>query len=148
MSGNHVKQSILSPEEVVLDGWYSFNLNPQQQHELEATPIARWNKTYQEIQSLISIFIPYAEIEGHLELSRTGRIHMHGYVLFKDIAGFYLVLPKILKKCTIEIDTIADMDYWQSYCTKSSKVLKQYQTKIKQDKGSIKDAKLLFYEGL
>lgn len=145
---NLTKAPILSPEEVNCDGWYTFNLNPEKQFELEATPVARWNKTYQEIQSLISIFMPYAEIEGNLEISRKGRIHMHGYIMFKDIAGFYLTLPKILKKCFIEIDTIADMDYWQQYVTKSAKVLRKYQVKIKQDKLAIQDAKLQFYDSL
>lgn len=131
------KQQILSPEEVTLGGWYTFNLNPEKQYEFEATPVARWNKTYQDIQATISRFIPFATIEGFLEISRTGRIHMHGYIEFKDIAGFYLMLPAIMKHNHLEIDTITDPEHWYDYCTKSRKLLKSYQTDIKQDRLSI-----------
>jgi hypothetical protein len=120
-----------------LEGWYTFNLNPVQQNEFESTANARWNKTYKEIQAIISDVIDEAEIEGTLEISRNGRIHMHGYIKFKSIAIFYLKLPRLLKRCTIEIDTITDLEKWEEYCTKGKDYLKNFKTHIKQDKLSI-----------
>lgn len=140
------KSPIISPEEVSTEGYYTFNLNPQKQSEYEGSPIARWNKVYKDIQQLISQFIESAEIEGYLEISRTGRIHMHGWIKFKNIANFYLELPKVLKLATIEIDTIQDPHKWYDYCTKCNNVLKAYQTHIKQDRFA--NTKLSFLDGI
>lgn len=128
------KKSIISPEEVSTDGWYTFNLNPSEQYEFEGSPISRWNKCYQNIQGLISRFVDCATIEGNLEISRSGRVHMHGYIKYKKIADFYLILPMVSRFAHIEIDTIDDINIWDKYVTKSEDVLKNYQVKIKQDK--------------
>lgn len=126
------KSPILAPEEVTIDGWYSFNLNPAEQHSYD-DPLKRWNECYKDIQQLITEMNSCAEIEGYLEISRTGRVHMHGYIRYKDITEFYLRLPKMLSKCTVSIDTIEDMDVWQNYCTKQQ-LSPQYKKDIAQDK--------------
>lgn len=139
------KAPIISPEEVETDGYYTFNLNPQKQCEYD-NPIARWNNMYKHIQTLISQFVESAEIEGYLEISRSGRIHMHGWIKFTNVANFYLELPKVLKQCTIEIDTITDPETWYEYCTKSNKTLRTYTTHIKQDRTM--NTKLTFLDGI
>lgn len=128
------KHSLISPEDLETVGWYTFTINPEKQFQYEI-PSKRWNNCFQEIQAIISIFIAEAEIEGFLELSKLGRIHMHGYIRFKKIADFYLKLPQILDRVTIEIDYITDIETWQKYITKGKDLFKsQYQTEIKQDK--------------
>lgn len=129
---NPIKAQILAPEEVGTEGWYTFNLNPLRQH-ISYAPRKRWNEVYKDIQQTISKFIDEAEIEGNVEVSRKGRIHMHGYIKFKNIIDFYLKLPSILADNHIEIDTIADMKTWEIYCTKQQTINK-YCTFIKQEK--------------
>lgn len=132
------KQPILAPEEVTTDGWYTFNVNPAEQYSYEE-PIKRWNDVYKLIQTLITDMNQCALIEGTLEVSRNGRIHMHGYLQFKDIIDFYLRLPKMLSKCTIKLDYITDYDKWEAYCTKQKATNTKYKTDIRQDdNGTIK----------
>lgn len=125
------KHSLPPPEEIVPNEWYTFSLNPLNQYPSDNLN-KRWSSVYQEIQAIISQFYTSAYIEGHLEISRTGRIHMHGWIKFEKVADFYLTLPLILTKCTLEIDYINDVNVWEAYVTKSNKILAQYQTFIKQ----------------
>lgn len=138
------KANLLAPEEVETEGWYTFNLNPQEQ-EIMSDPLARWTKMYQHIEAIIDIFKNVAVIEGQLEISRNGRIHMHGYIKFKSPIEFYLLLPRALTRCTIEIDYIEDIEVWKTYCEKQ-KLPGQFKKSIKQSKeGTVKNQ---FMKGL
>lgn len=123
------KKPIVSPEEININRLYTFNYNPREQRSHYKNPKVRWYKMYNEIQTAINT--KFAEIFGELEISRTGRIHMHGYIKFKDIAGFYLRdVPQMLQGAEIEIDTIEDHCVWEKYVMKSNVMLSGYATKI------------------
>lgn len=61
----------------------------------------------------------------HMEISDLGRLHWHGWIVIHDRQLFYLkILPKLLQKNTVVIDTIdLSDDHWYHYCTKQSKYI-------------------------
>lgn len=136
---NAPKNSIISPEEIVLRQQYSFNINPSEQHFNIKSPQLRWAKMFQDIEILINTM--FAEIHGNLEVSRTGRIHMHGYIRFVSVSNFYIAtLPQMLSRATLEIDSIKDFDVWDKYVMKSKYVLNGYNTEIDNHR-KLKDIK-------
>jgi len=126
------RHTLLAPEEIELDAWYTFNLNPAEQDLGEVVPNRRWSVVRTEIQLLIDL-LKGSEIEGCLELSRMGRIHMHGWIKFTDITEFYMRIPKVLNRATLEIDTIANPETWEKYTRKQNHLLKGYDFEIKRN---------------
>lgn len=60
----------------------------------------------------------------YIEVSRTGRIHYHGYIWIKDIREFFIDVVPILKDyAQIEIDTIEDDEVWEHYITKQCAIM-------------------------
>lgn len=82
-----------------------------------------WNTYIFYNTYLHKMFKPWAEYEFQLEISKKGRIHMHGTVTIKDYERYYLIYARKIDKCeyiNAEIDTIDDLTVWQAYCSKDS----------------------------
>lgn len=122
-----LKLNILSPELIETKRPYSFNLNPSDEHQYfskesnRIRDVGRYFSTY-----LVTLFTAHCEV--YMEISRTGRLHFHGIITFNttnDIRQFYIeAIHNLLKQCTIEIDTIKDMDIWRTYITKCQSLIK------------------------
>jgi len=118
-----LKQSILSPEKVEINVKYTFSINPNDDYQF-------WNDTEAERVKKATNHITwlcrkYCNIyfELFMDVSRVGRIHWHGTILFNNrlnIKQFFTeIIHDLTLKHTIEMDTIADPKKWLEYCTKT-----------------------------
>lgn len=65
------------------------------------------------------------------ELSPTGRLHYHGYIMLKDVFMFYYADQYALQQIgSYEIDTIGDtvedMEKYDKYCKKQEAIMRPY----------------------
>lgn len=119
------KASIMSPEEIKLNDYYTLTLNPNDRHQYFEDP-KRIDKLTTFVECLI-LECPNMDINIHMEISRKGRLHFHGIIKFCKIEHvLYFYLNKInewLSYFQIEMDTIADLDVWNKYCIKSNHLI-------------------------
>lgn len=120
------KAKIVSPEEIKLNEFYTLTLNPNDRHQyFDATN--RIDKLTSYMQAKI-LDCPNMDVDVHMEISRKGRLHFHGTIMFcktEHILYFYLhKINEWLESFQIEIDTISDRLKWDTYCTKSSNLIK------------------------
>lgn len=109
--------------------WYSFTICPRDQLE---TNCNRWQAMCTRIyECVISSFTNHAQYRYNLEISEPHntlkettipRIHAHGRFLLYDnhsVLQFLLFgLYNLTQLGYTEIDTIKDLDIWDTYCTK------------------------------
>ena len=121
------KKQILTPEEVSSNTKYTFTINPAAQYEDQKNRLrTAVNAHMQTFKSLGDDKVCTWEL--YPELSRGGRIHYHGWIQIHNRLKFYLNLMRFLNKNQVEIDTIEDMNVWETYCTKQKDM---FQTKVK-----------------
>lgn len=115
--------------------WYSFTLCPRDQHE---TRCNRWQGVCIKLyECVISAFGNYAsfrynveisEPHNHLKETTIPRIHAHGRFLLYDqysVLQFLLFgLYNLTQLGVTEVDTIDDLDKWDTYCEKQMEVTK------------------------
>lgn len=66
----------------------------------------------------------YAYVELYPEISPTGRLHYHGYLIIEDIFGFYSHDIRIISKWgNFKLDTIADLQIWVNYVQKQMSIM-------------------------
>lgn len=115
---------------------YAFTFNPKDSYQCfqppmvsvsEETRLLKFtNKTKTCLRHLQDNDIEYCvniEISEPLEgVDLQPRLHTHGIIFFphaKSVAWFLLYGVKYLTSIgSIEIDTISNLDYWESYCNK------------------------------
>lgn len=124
------KLSIISPENIVKNEFYSFTINPSDDYQY-------WNTSSWEerIKSLSAYMTHYmlkkinARVVLHMEFSRTGRLHFHGTICFihtRQIQEFYLMtIHWLLDRAQIEMDTLKDQQVWNTYCRKSNHLISE-----------------------
>lgn len=112
----------------------------QMHHEDEDLTITlNTNDTLQFVQWQTARRIPYAlrcyynisrllkqvsTFRMYPEISPKGRIHYHGIINLYDSFEFYShIIPLLNEVCMFEIDTIDDMDYWESYIQKDRNIM-------------------------
>jgi len=119
--------SCLSPEELVHGTNYSLTLNPCDARQY-FDELNRYDMFVESLNKLCFDLHQYAHVQGYIEISKGGRLHLHGMINFhsrKTIFAFFLNhVKKLQNVCTYEIDTITDQSKWDTYCTKSNKLLK------------------------
>lgn len=89
-----------------------------------------WNEKCDRAYRFVKWVVPhlhkldsYCKYLLYLEVSKGGRLHFHGTITPTDTLDFQLYAVKILESFgKYEIDTIADMAYWLSYCKKDSTI--------------------------
>lgn len=127
---NHkYKHNIIEPEKVNPDELLSFSFNPEEQPLFEKfycmrlNNLADWSRRQKDILSTLR----YAKVSCVLEISRKGRMHMHGFIKIHKIAEFYLMdLKKLMHYGTLEIDSITNVEKWYDYIYKCSKFMRPY----------------------
>lgn len=109
--------------------WYSFTICPRDQLE---TNCNRWKAMCVRLyECVISAFSNYASFRYNIEISEPHdtlkettipRIHAHGRFLLYDqhsVLQFLLFgLYNLTQLGVTEVDTIEDLDKWDTYCTK------------------------------
>lgn len=112
------KHSLVSPEEVNPTLMYTFTISPREQytHSKDLT----LKKHLKNILKIINKLGTHKDYQFKLypELSSTGRLHYHGTIKITNPFNFYLNLQKVIDDCTMEIDSIQDMETWAKYITK------------------------------
>lgn len=108
--------TFVSPELVVVGQAYSLTINPENQRFGEPDRfILITDAVYKHIKG-----IPNITVCLYPEISQGGRVHFHGTLIIHDIIDFYLFGNTNLNQLGhIEMDTIADMEKWMTYCKKS-----------------------------
>lgn len=108
---------------------YSITINPCNKYQFYGQS-QRFDKfrnyVFSQLAFMDNIFEAFIEISEPHGFKTQGydgpRLHLHGTILFEKTAqlGNFLTkhYPSMLKWACVDIDTIDDMDTWQSYCTK------------------------------
>jgi len=131
------KYNSLSPETVNLADRYSMTINPHNSLQSFEAPnqLQRFHAfRYDMIRILRRILDPFCTYRFSIEVSKLGRLHLHGWVQFKDILGFYLMAtPSLIDICTFELDLITDFLIWAAYCDKSRHIFEPLSTIIENN---------------
>jgi len=113
----------MKPEEMICHTDYAFSYNPEEQPIVQGfgkvtlTTFSSWADTIYEMFDRCK----YCKIRTTLEISRHGRLHMHGTIQIINLIKFFFFDIKILRfHGSYEIDTIKDPLKWEIYCTKQS----------------------------
>lgn len=138
----HDKRKIVSLETVVNELTtktprpYTFTIAPDDNHQQWNEEGARNNKRLEVFTDEYSLYLyklmgsHAIDYSLHLECSPGGRLHYHGIIMFKSkdaIKDFYVnVIHKLLNTNMVEIDTIADIDVWLTYCSKQDVMFEKY----------------------
>jgi len=138
----HEAHSCLEPESVKQNTQYTLTISPADRHQFYETKRDRIAKFREQWYGRLLINLaPYATYELHVEVSKAGRLHCHGYITIKDILGFYVyAIPFMRDNTTFEIDTIKDRKVWDEYCTKQKHLFDSGHNPMIQ---SLKDQSLL-----
>lgn len=120
------KTPIIEPEKIKLNTEYTFTISPDDsmQYWQEPNTLQRESKFYEQWTTfLFKHVMPYAEYKLNVEISRSGRLHMHGVIKFLSIKDFFLYsIYKLMNRAQIEIDTIEDMETWTIYMHKQNQM--------------------------
>lgn len=115
---------VLPIEKVQVGTLYTITVAPSNDHQKwdeseRVREFTKYYKTYVFKQLLPNSFAVM------IEISSTGRLHFHGSIKFvsdKEILKFYTyTIHNLLRGNQIEIDTIADLSAWETYCNKQSR---------------------------
>lgn len=116
------KSPIIEPEKIRCNTDYTFTISPEDsmQYWQEPNSLQREKKFYEQWTVFLKKHVAaYADYKLHVEISRSGRLHMHGVIKFLSIKDFFLYsIQKLQNRAQIEIDSIEDMDVWTKYITK------------------------------
>jgi len=122
--------NVLVPEKVLLDTWYTCTINLADTYD-------DINQTIQAYRYFLYKYIkPYVWFKFNPEISKLGRFHLHGRIMFNeqiDIVLFYMNLKYISKEAAMEIDEIKDEKIWEDYCIKQKHIMGPYMLSIKKD---------------
>lgn len=136
------KCNIVSPEEIEVNKLYAITMAPNDDLQYW-TDEERVSKLEHYMINYILKDAP-AVIDITMEVSRTGRLHYHGTIMFpirRNIHNFYInTIHKWLNKFIIEIDTIKDLTVWLTYCGKCKDVMME-DVKIHSTKALMKRLK-------
>lgn len=111
----------LNIEDIVEHTRYAFSYNPQQQFEDQ---VDRFCHFYKYIEELFYSLKSTCNITLYPEISKLGRLHVHGTIKILKPLEFYLhTIKTLMKHGTFEIDIINDDAKWQEYCTKQKTYL-------------------------
>lgn len=141
-----VKNSFIKPEEALEGETYSLTINPSDDYQcLKANALNRFRVFKANMEIMLSKIYNYTrKCVMYIEISSQGRLHMHGTFQIKDILAFYLIVPHYLSTwCASEMDTIADGEKWEIYCTKSKDYIGDIDNVLNQDKDEYEEEPLI-----
>jgi len=122
-----------SPEDLK-DELYTFTINPSDtlQFFRHALPSTRLQSFKDSVYAMLNSISNAINIDAYIEISKLGRLHLHGVCKIKDPYLFYMSVAHSFQTwCTLEIDSITDINVWTTYCLKLNKyALGRYTTGI------------------
>jgi len=122
---------IIAPELIELHKQYAITINPRDERQYFLKPL-RLNLFVDDLNKMLSRWPDAIDYFMQLEVSKTGRLHTHGWVQFDTydaVAKFYVdTLPRLRALTNVEIDTIADSKVWIAYYTKQFNLFNIYFT--------------------
>nr|UOF76868.1 rep protein [Cressdnaviricota sp.] len=115
-------KNILEPKEVQVGVEYALTINPDNDHQyFKESTDERIKKATTYINALLSRY-PNMRCRLKMDISRNGRIHWHGIVVFKHTNHikdfFFETIHNLQLSNQIELDTIQDMQKWIEYMGK------------------------------
>lgn len=112
------KLTVLNMEDIELETLYTFTMNKRSR-------IGILKKDIRDYLIHFKTISPYVQYYMVPEISPKGRLHYHGTIRFtahRDIFSFYYnILPVLAEDCSIEIDTIKDINEWNKYIIKQQR---------------------------
>lgn len=119
-------KNLLPPEDIAVNRLYTFNLSLDDTCLMDKHGPKSFSQQY-EVYMLKLASLRHSDIIITCvpEISKAGRLHVHGVIKFNtnvSIAEFYLQL--LGYPYAIEIDSIEDIDIWYTYAYKSSHIIK------------------------
>lgn len=143
------KDQLITPEELLINTKYSITLNPNDKRQYFGLT-DRISKLRQFIEQQL-LEVPNVKFYLHMEISKNGRLHFHGTVVFttiESIKHFYIMkVNEWQDYYSIDMDTINDEKIWDAYCTKSKSIINEIISteeclnkyrQVKMDKNGIK----------
>lgn len=129
-SGGYDKSAhtMIAPELLVPCTDYAFTLNPCDKLQYdESNSLRRFSDFKSQMRvSLQNLLSPYMRWKFYIEISKAGRLHLHGTVSFNDLESilmfFMSAVTKLQAQFTYELDTIKDPKIWHDYCTKQEQL--------------------------
>lgn len=99
---------------------YAFTYAPSDRQQFWGEP-NRFELFKGKISTWFMSVLKTTTIKVRIELSPSGRLHLHGYITILDKMDFYLYLiPKLSDYGTIAIKPITDPFDWEAYCNKQN----------------------------
>lgn len=111
------RNEVMPYEEYVIGRRYAFTINP----ELQCVEVSDSTDRYKAVRQQILKILNHDsfDYELYLELSPTGRVHGHGYIVFHNPFVFVMThLHQICMRATVCIKYIDDEAKWQQYILK------------------------------
>jgi len=113
------------PEECDTQTIYTITLNPKDayQYLLKPDRVKSFNKSIQELIQTIRFT---CSIEANLEISRGGRLHIHGNIQIHEPMNFFInSVPQLLDYGHLTIGHMPHPDVWDKYSTKQQTCMEQ-----------------------
>lgn len=117
---NNGLHKCLSPECIEVGKKYTFSFNPIDQPERlnYKTKLGVLTEFGNKLSSLLG-GLRYADVDIQLEISSSGRLHFHGYIVITALIDFYFFdIPELQRNGSYEIDYINDTSVWDKYVNK------------------------------
>lgn len=120
-----MKLLIPALEDVVFDQYYAFTYNPIDKYQYFASPacyrLKYCNNDIEDIFKSKAVRIKY-----YLEVSKKGRIHIHGVIKILDASFYIRDIRDINTRGNICIKDLKSEPEWETYCLKQQLPLDQY----------------------
>lgn len=116
------RYKIFSPEDAEENIDYSFTLN------IDPDLIRKYNNlTNQYYQYLNKLkHLKYCNYDVTFEISKLGKLHLHGKIKINNIQKFYFYdVKKLMESFSFEIDTIDNVEKWDEYINKNYSSIKE-----------------------
>jgi len=113
---------ILEPKQIEVNVEYAFTINPCDEYQFwKESGSERIKKSVDHMKRLITSY-PNINMNMYIDFSKTGRIHWHGFLLFRHIDNIKYWYEEVVHKISfthnLDMDTIKDRNVWFLYCTK------------------------------
>lgn len=110
-----------SLDTVMVNQKYSFTFNQREQY---FSSDSRFRDFYISQLILLCKYAVGADYTVYIEISRLGRLHIHGTISITDPIDFFMTgIVQLQKMGTFKIDTIDKSDVWDVYCMKQQKYI-------------------------
>jgi len=115
------KNQMMKYEEVINGTTYALTYAPSDRFQYWNNHTDRWKAFEIGIRTYMLSILGTTRIKYRIELSPSGRLHLHGYITVLDKMEFYLyTISKLEEHGTIVIKEIKDDVVWQEYCEKQN----------------------------